>query len=546
MAMVKRPGSEGLYDPQFEKDSCGVGFLAHIKGHRSHRVLQDASNILCRMDHRGARGAEQNTGDGAGILTALPWEFLEKVALRDAGLTLPARGSWAAGLVFLPRDAAHKKACQAEFARLAETHGLKVLGWRKNPVDNSSLGPTARASEPSVETLFVGAPGSLDADGFDRKLFLVRKKAVHTLRGKPGFDPDSFFYVCSLSTKVIVYKGMLTPEQVWSYYGQDLDDPDFITHLAMVHSRFSTNTFPSWDRAQPLRYMSHNGEINTVRGNINKMFARQKTLKSNLFGPDLAQAFPIIEPDLSDSGDFDNVLELLLLAGRSLPEAVMMMIPEAWQNHAAMDPVKKAFYRYHSAIMEPWDGPASISFTDGKVIGAVLDRNGLRPSRFYVTKDDLVIMASEVGVVEVPEANIRQKGRLQPGKMFLVDFEQGRIIDDAELKAKIAGQRPYADWIENQEIKLSELKTAQAASGYGADTVESRLKAFGYTSETLEVILKPMAESGQEPLGSMGNDTPLAVLSDKPRIMYDYFKQMFAQVTNPPIDSIREEIVMSP
>jgi glutamate synthase (NADPH/NADH) large chain len=543
--MVKRPVSEGLYDPQFEKDSCGVGFIAHIKGKRSHQILQDASNILCRMDHRGARGAEPNTGDGAGILTALPWEFLEKVARRDAGITLPARGSWAAGLVFLPQDKAQRLACQAEFARLAERQGLKVLGWRKNPVDNAALGPSARAAEPSVETLFVGAPAGLNSDAFDRKLFLVRKKAVHTLRAKPAFDPDSFFYVCSLSTKVIVYKGMLTPDQVWSYYRADLDDTDYLTHLAMVHSRFSTNTFPSWDRAQPLRYMSHNGEINTVRGNINKMFARQKTLRSDLFGPDLSQAFPIIEPDLSDSGDFDNVLELLLLAGRSLPEAVMMMIPEAWQNHNAMDPAKKAFYRYHSAIMEPWDGPASISFTDGKVIGAVLDRNGLRPSRFYVTKDDVVIMASEVGVVEVPEANIRQKGRLQPGKMFLVDFEQGRIIDDTELKAKIAGQRPYADWVARQEVKVSDLRTDKQPHGFEPATVEARLKAFGYTQETLEMILKPMAEDGQEPLGSMGNDAALAVLSEKPRVMYDYFKQLFAQVTNPPIDSIREEIVMS-
>ena len=544
MARNKRPVGEGLYDPQFEKDSCGVGFLAHIKGKRSHQILQDASNILCRMDHRGARGAEPNTGDGAGILTALPWEFLEKVA-RSAGITLPARGSWAAGLVFLPQDQGQREACRKEFSVVAASLGLNVLGWRKNPVDNSALGPTARASEPSVETLFVGAPAGLDSDGFDRRLFLLRKKAVHTLRSKPEFDSDSFFYVCSLSTKVIVYKGMLTPAQVWSYYAQDLSDTDYTTHLAMVHSRFSTNTFPSWDRAQPQRYMSHNGEINTVRGNINKMFARQKTLRSDLFGPELSQAFPIIEPDLSDSGDFDNVLELLLLAGRSLPEAVMMMIPEAWQNHTGMDAAKKAFYRYHSAIMEPWDGPASISFTDGKVIGAVLDRNGLRPSRFYVTKDDVVIMASEVGVMEVPEANIRQKGRLQPGKMFLVDFEQGRIIDDAELKARIAGQRPYADWVKRQQITISDLKAAQEPHRYDAATVEARLTAFGYTRETLEVILKPMAEDGQEPLGSMGNDTPLAVLSEKPRVMYDYFKQLFAQVTNPPIDSIREEIVMS-
>jgi len=545
MAMVQRPEKSGLYDPQFEKDSCGVGFLAHIKGKRSHQILLDASNILCRMDHRGARGAEIDTGDGAGILTALPWEFLEKVALRDAGIHLPARGTWAAGLVFLPQDKKEREACKAEIHSIVTARGQKLLGWRSLKVDNSALGPAAKASEPMVETLFVGSAAGLSSDDFDRQLFLIRKKATHRLRGKEGLDTHHFFYINSLSTRVIVYKGMLTPDQVWSYYDADLSDPDFTTHLAMVHSRFSTNTFPSWDRAQPLRWMSHNGEINTVRGNINKMFARQQSLHSDLFGPDLTEAFPIIEPDLSDSGDFDNVLELLALGGRSLPEAVMMMIPEAWQNHESMDAGKKAFYRYHSAIMEPWDGPASIAFTDGKVIGAVLDRNGLRPSRFYVTKDDLVIMASEVGVFEIPEKDIRQKGRLQPGKMFLVDFEQGRIIDDTELKSQIASKRPYAEWISKQQVTLADLKTSKASHGFDAESVNQRIKAFGYTHESLKVILKPMAENGQEPLGSMGNDAALAVLSDKARVMYDYFKQLFAQVTNPPIDSIREEIVMS-
>ena len=543
--MVKRPESSGLYDPSFEKDSCGVGFLANIKGKRSHQILVDAAQILCRMDHRGARGAEVNTGDGAGILTALPWEFLEKVARRDAGLSLGARGTWAAGVVFLPQDIWEREACKAEIGSVIAARGQRLIGWRQVKVDNSSLGPSARAAEPVVEQLFVGSAAGLSADAFDRQLFLIRKKVTHALRSKPGFDSQSFFYVSSLSTRILVYKGMLTPDQVWSYYDADLSDPDYTTHLAMVHSRFSTNTFPSWDRAQPLRWMSHNGEINTVRGNINKMFARQQSLASDLFGPDLKEAFPIIEPDLSDSGDFDNVLELLVLGGRSLPEAVMMMIPEAWQNHTGMDAEKKAFYQYQSAIMEPWDGPASIAFTDGKVIGAVLDRNGLRPSRFYVTKDDLVIMASEVGVIDVPEADIRQKGRLQPGKMFLVDFEQGRIIDDAELKAGIAKARPYGEWVKNQKVTLADLKSDQAAHGFHPESVNQRINAFGYTHETLKVILKAMAESGQEPLGSMGNDAALAVLSEKPRMMYDYFKQLFAQVTNPPIDSIREEIVMS-
>ncbi len=544
MAMVKRPEAWGLYEPQFEKDSCGVGFLAHIKGKRSHKILEDASGILCRMDHRGARGAEINTGDGAGILTALPVKFLSKVA-SQARISLGAEGTWAAGNVFLPKNDQERAACKKQLEAIVTQKGQKFLGWRRLPTVDEGLGPTALASEPVVETLFVGAAPGLSADEFDRKLFLIRKMAVHALRGRSGLDQDSFFYVCSLSTRIMVYKGMLTPDQVWSYYQKDLSDPDYETHLAMVHSRFSTNTFPSWDRAQPLRYMSHNGEINTLRGNVNKMFARQESLANDLFGAELKDAFPIVEPDLSDSGCFDNVLELLTLSGRTLPEAVMMMIPEAWQNHGAMEPAKKAFYKYHSAMMEPWDGPASIAFTDGRFIGAVLDRNGLRPSRFYVTNDDVVIMASEVGVIEVPEAQIRQKGRLQPGKMFLVNFEEGRIVDDNELKTKIAGQRPYADWIKAQEIKLSDLSSKVEPHGYDEATVDVRRRAFGYTYEHQEMVLKPMVETSQEALGSMGNDAPLAVLSEKPRLPYEYFKQLFAQVTNPPIDSIREEIVMS-
>jgi glutamate synthase (NADPH/NADH) large chain len=545
MAMTKRPDAWGLYDPQFEKDSCGVGFLANIKGKRSHKILEDASQILCRMDHRGARGAEINTGDGAGILTALPVKFLQKVVLKDTGVDLSRQGIWAAGNVFLPQDEKERAACKAHFGEIVSQKGQVLLGWRRVPVDDSALGPTAKASEPVVETVFVGGASGLSSEDFDRKLFLIRKQAVHALRGKTGKDTHSFFYVCSLSSRVLVYKGMLTPDQVWSYYAADLSDPDYETHLAMVHSRFSTNTFPSWDRAQPLRYMSHNGEINTVRGNVNKMFARQESLTSELFGPELRDAYPIIEPDLSDSGCFDNVLELLMLSGRSLPESVMMMIPEAWQNYGGMDPQKKAFYKFHSAVMEPWDGPASIAFTDGRFIGAVLDRNGLRPSRYYITKDDMVIMASEVGVVEVPEAQILQKGRLQPGKMFLVNFEEGRIVDDAEIKSTISGQRPYADWIKENEIRLVDLSPNKEPHGYDEKTVEQRRKAFGYTWEHLEMILKPMVDSSQEPLGSMGNDAPLAVLSEKPRLVYEYFKQLFAQVTNPPIDSIREEIVMS-
>lgn len=542
MAFSKRPDSVGLYHAESEKDSCGVGFVAHIKGVRSHKMLEDSSRVLCNMDHRGAVGAEKNTGDGAGVLTALPWEFLEKVA-KPLDIHLPARGSYAAGILFLPQDAHEREACKADFVKIVESQKQKVLGWRRVPTVNSSLGPTALASEPVMEQVFVGAGSALSEEEFDRELFIIRKRASNQLRGSTN-DKGHFFYICSLSTRVIVYKGMLTPAQVWAYY-PDLSDADYKTHLAMVHSRFSTNTFPSWDRAQPLRFMSHNGEINTLRGNVNKMFGRAGNMSSELLGSQLQSVRPIIEPDLSDSGCFDNVLELLMMAGRTLPESVMMMVPEAWQNHASMDSQKIAFYRYHSAIMEPWDGPASIAFTDGRVIGATLDRNGLRPSRYYVTTDDVVIMASEVGVLDIPPENIRSKGRLQPGKMFLVDFVQGRIIEDSELKAQISSQRPYGDWVKNQEILISELSTKHEHYGFNPETVVERLRAFGYTYEHLEMVLKPTVEASQEALGSMGNDTPLAVLSDKPRMLYDYFKQLFAQVTNPPIDSIREEIVMS-
>ncbi|OHD13506.1 MAG: glutamate synthase subunit alpha, partial [Spirochaetes bacterium GWB1_48_6] len=544
MAYSKRPEKTGLYDPALEHDACGVGFVAHIKGKRSHQLIDDASHLLCNMDHRGAVGAETNTGDGAGILTALPYEFLEKVAKKEAGITLPGKGQYAAGILFLPKNPQDRQAAKDKFAEITTRFGQKLLGWRLVPVDNSTIGPSAIASEPVMEMVFIENVGGLSEEAFDRKLFVIRKRAVHEIRGTK-IDGDDFFYVVSLSSRVIVYKGMLTPAQVYTYYAKDLGDPDYLTHLAMVHSRFSTNTFPSWDRAQPLRYMSHNGEINTVRGNVNKMISRQGLLKSPLFGDDLSSILPVIEPDLSDSGCLDNVLELLTMAGRPLPEAVMMMIPEAWQNHRTMDLKKKAFYHYHANLMDPWDGPASISFTDGRYIGATLDRNGLRPSRYYVTHDDRVIMASEVGVLDIPPENVKLKGRLQPGKMFLVDFHEGRIIEDAELKEKFASEKPYGDWIKNQEIRLAELNPGKQDHGFEPETLSSRLKSFGFTYEHLEMILKPIGESSGEALGSMGNDAALAVLSDKSRLTYDYFKQLFAQVTNPPIDSIREEIVMS-
>ncbi|MFB3041808.1 MAG: glutamate synthase central domain-containing protein, partial [Candidatus Poribacteria bacterium] len=540
------PKKHGLYNPAYEHDSCGVGFIAHIKGRRSHQIILDANEILCHMDHRGARGAEENTGDGAGVLTALPHDFLKRVAEEELKVDLPAPGQFAAGVVFLPTDEVERQFCKETVEKIIVEQGQKFVGWRKVPVnpDEADIGPSARAVQPVIEQLFVAANDELDSEAFERQLYVIRKRASHELRIHSGLQQAIMFYVCSLSTKVIVYKGQLFSSQLMVYY-PDLVAPDFESHLAMVHSRFSTNTFPSWDRAHPNRFMCHNGEINTLRGNTNWMHARHGVMKSELFGDDLRKLFPIIEPDCSDSGNFDNALELLLMAGRSLPEAVMMMIPEAWENQESISPAKRGFYEFHSCLQEPWDGPASIAFTDGKHIGAVLDRNGLRPSRYYVTHDDFVIMASEVGVLQIPPENVKIKGRLQPGRMFLVDFEQGRLIPDDELKHDIATQKPYQRWLDNQRIQLSELPRAEPSEHYKTDELLTRMQAFGYTVETLQFMLKGIVEAEKDPIGSMGNDAALACLSDNPRLPYDYFKQLFAQVTNPAIDSIREEIIMT-
>ncbi|MDX1383783.1 MAG: glutamate synthase central domain-containing protein, partial [Thermoanaerobaculia bacterium] len=541
-----RPRRAGLYDPSHEHDACGVGFVANVKGVRSHQILLDAEKMLCHMDHRGARGSEANTGDGAGILTALPHEFLAKVAKSDLGAELPPPGRFAAGLVFLPRDEAERRHCKETVEKLIEQEGQSLVGWRRVPVEPEAadLGPTAQESMPTIEQLFVAAAPGLEGDAFERKLYLIRKQASHLLRIGADLVEAEMFYVCSLSTKVIVYKGMLASGQLVDLY-PDLGDETYTSHLAMVHSRFSTNTFPSWDRAQPNRFMSHNGEINTLRGNMNWMHARQGTMTTPLFGDDLQNAFPIVEPDCSDSGTFDNALEFLLMSGRTLQAAIMMMIPEAWQNDDEMSEEKRAFYEYHSCLMEPWDGPASIAFTDGHYIGAVLDRNGLRPSRYYLTHDDVVIMASEVGVLPVEPERVKHKGRLHPGRMFLVDFEEGRIISDRELKAEFVRRRPYGDWLAEQKIELAELPPAPPPAKYDEQELLPQLQAFGYTVETLSFMLRGIVEEQRDPVGSMGNDEALAVLSDKPRMLYDYFKQLFAQVTNPAIDSIREEIVMS-
>ena len=540
------PEKQGLYDPAREKDSCGIGFVAHIKGQRSHQIVLDADHVLRRMDHRGARGCEVNTGDGAGILTALPHEFLTRVAKAGLHTELPEPGRFGAGVVFLPTIDAERDKCKQAVEQIVAEQGQRLMGWRKVPVrpDQADLGPTAVAAMPVIEQVFVAAGDGVEGEAFERQLYIIRKQASRLLRTESELKQALMFYVCSLSTKVIIYKGMLTPCQLMAFY-PDLADEDYTTHLAMVHSRFSTNTFPSWDRAQPCRFMSHNGEINTLRGNINWMHAREGIVGSDLFGDDLGKVFPIVEPECSDSGNFDNVLEFLLMTGRTLQEAAMMMVPEAWQKHDTMAENKRAFYEYHSALMEPWDGPASIAFTDGHYIGALLDRNGLRPSRYYITHDDRVIMASEVGVLPVEPKNVKYKGRLQPGRMFLVDFEQGRLIPDKELKNEISNRRPYAHWLNAARIQLKDLARKGEPHGFCADTLLERMQAFGYTTETMQFMLLPLIQQKRDPVGSMGNDSALACLSDKPRMPYDYFRQLFAQVTNPAIDSIREEIIMS-
>ncbi len=548
------PQAVGLYDPQFEHDSCGVGFVAHIKGKKSHDIVLNALTMLEHMDHRGACGCEENTGDGAGILIGLPHEFLVKVALRDAGISLPAAGTYGAGIVFLPTDNEERAVCEQAIEKIVAEQGQVLLGWRTVPVDNSMIGFTAKRIEPVMKMLFIGAGANIagqgrdthaTADALERQLYIIRKRATFICRDM-DMPQANYFYICSLSTRVLIYKGQLTPAQVHQYFRADMDDPEFASHLALVHSRFSTNTFPSWDRAHPFRCVAHNGEINTRRGNVNWMRAREGMFKSALYpGAEIEKIKPVIEPDGSDSSDFDNCVEMLMHTGRSLPHAMMMMIPEAWQNHESMDPRRRAFYEYHSCMLEPWDGPASVAFTDGQYIGAVLDRNGLRPSRYYVTKDDMVIMASEVGVLPVPPENIAKKGRLQPGRMFLVDFREGRIVDDTELKKKLSEEHPYGQWVQEQRLTMDDLPTPTYVGGFVRETLLTRQQCLGYTTEDLMKLLMPMATNGLEAVGSMGNDAALACLSDQPRMLYDYFKQSFAQVTNPPLDSDKEYIVMS-
>ncbi len=545
------PPAQGLYDPRFEHDSCGVGFVVNIKGERSHKLVRQAFEVGLNLLHRGACGCEANTGDGAGMLLQVPHEFLAKAA-PAAGIDLPGAGEYGVGMVFLPRDAAERRRIEDLFARVVAEEGQLLLGWRDVPTDSSALGPTARRGEPIIRQIFIGRAGAAAENAadpgpggararFERKLYVIRQR-VSLAADALDLSERELFYVASLSSNTIVYKGMLIADQMESMF-PDLTDPDFQSALALVHSRFSTNTFPSWPLAHPYRYVAHNGEINTLRGNINWMRAREALCRSELFGDDLGKLFPLIREGQSDTATFDNVLEFLVLTGRPLAHAVLMMIPEPWSNHESMAADRRAFYEYHASLMEPWDGPASIAFTDGTVIGAVLDRNGLRPSRYYVTKDDMVIMASEVGVLDIPPENVRIKDRLHPGRIFLVDTAQGRIIDDEEIKRQLAAERPYADWLARELVHIDDLPDAPTDTPPPRETVLRRQRAFGYTEEDLRILIAPMAQQGAEPLGSMGTDTSLAVLSNRSRLLYDYFKQLFAQVTNPPLDAIREELV---
>jgi glutamate synthase domain-containing protein 2/glutamate synthase domain-containing protein 1/glutamate synthase domain-containing protein 3 len=534
-----------LYDPRFEHDACGVGFICHMKGKASHAIVSDALQMLENMNHRGACGCEVDSGDGAGILIKTPDAFL-RAKCKALGFTLPPAGEYGVGMLFLSQDASLRHGTEREFEKVVTGYGLRIIGWRDVPVAGQHVGPTPKRSEPRIRQVFVGMSGSvLSQHDFERRLYLVRQVAENVIEfGDLPAQARDDFYICSLSINRLVYKGMLTADQLRHYF-TDLQDSQFVSPLAMVHSRFSTNTFPSWRLAHPFRFLAHNGEINTLRGNRNWMRARTGSMQSDIFGNELKKMFPILTESGSDSATLDNALQFLANNGRSLAHSVLMLIPEAWQKHDLMDPDLKAFYEYHACLMEPWDGPASIAFTNGEQIGAVLDRNGLRPSRYYVTRDDLVIMASEVGVLPVPAERVRKKWRLQPGKIFLIDMKQGRIVDDREIKSELVDKRPWRRWLEDHLIELDKLPAPSYVHQPDHESLMVRQHAFGYTNEDIKILLTPMVTNGQEGLGSMGTDTPLACLSEKPQLLYNYFKQLFAQVTNPPLDANFEELVTS-
>ena len=542
--------AQGLYDPQHEHDACGVGFVVDIKGRKSHAIVRQALQVLKNLQHRGACGCEVNTGDGAGILIQMPDAFLRKVAPAP----LPAPGEYGVGLVFLPQAAEDRAAVEELIARIVTEEGQQLLGWRDVPTDDSPVGPSAVRVEPVFRQIFIGRgdpttvglrpDAASEAAAFERRLYVIRKRIEHAVDTLGiADDQRKFFYIVSLSCQTLIYKGMLTASQIETMF-PDLLAPELASALALVHQRFSTNTFPSWPLAHPYRYIAHNGEINTLTGNINWMRAREGLLQSSIFGDELKKVLPVIREGGSDTATFDNVLEFLVMTGRSLPHAILMMIPEPWQNHESMPEDLRAFYEYHSSLMEPWDGPASIAFSDGTVIGAILDRNGLRPSRYYVTKDDLVVMASEVGVLDIPAEDIVLKERLHPGRIFLVDTAKGKIVSDEEVKRELSAAEPYKEWL-NHLIDIDDLDPAPYLPPPSHETVRQRQQLFGYTHEDLRLLLAPMATTGEEAIGSMGTDTSLAPLSDRPRLLYDYFKQVFAQVTNPPLDAIREELVTS-
>ena len=535
------PPKQGLYDPQQEKDSCGIGFVVNIKGQKSHRIVEQGLQVLENLTHRGAQGCDPCTGDGAGILLQVPHEFLSR-ACADAGVKLPNAGEYGVGMVFLPPDADARKQCETLFGKVVAEEGVRLLGWRDVPVKSDTIGVVARRTEPAIRQVFI-ARDVLNEGQFERKLYVVRKRVEKAIR-ETAIDGREHFYISSLSSSTVVYKGLLLPHQMAQYY-VDLTDASLSSALALVHSRFSTNTFPTWPLAHPYRYICHNGEINTLKGNVNWMRARQGRLNSDLFGKDVPKLFPIVYDQQSDSACLDNALEFLVLGGRSLPHAMMMLIPEPWVGNPQMDLERRGFYEYHAAMMEPWDGPAAVCFTDGKLIGATLDRNGLRPCRYQVTTDDLVVLASEAGVLPTDINQIRSKGRLQPGRMFLVDTVQGRIIDDEEVKAEIVSRKPYRSWVTQYRISLDELPEPLNVPQPDHQTIRQRQQAFGYTVEELKMVITPMVVTGEEAVSSMGTDTPLAVLSERPQLLFKYFKQLFAQVTNPPIDPIREQLVMS-
>jgi len=552
------PQAQGLYNPANEHDACGVGFVAHIKGAKSHAIVEQGLQILINLDHRGATGADELFGDGAGILIQIPDDLYREEMARQ-GVTLPPQGEYGVGMVFLPKEHASRIACEQELERTVRAEGQRVIGWRDVPVDHAmEMSPLVRESEPVIRQIFIGRGRDVMVpDALERKLYIIRKAASHAIRNL-GLKHGKEYFVPSMSTRTVVYKGLLLAGQVGRYF-PDLQDARCVSALALVHQRFSTNTFPAWELAHPYRMLAHNGEINTVKGNYNWMRAREGVMASAVLGDDLKKLWPLIYPGQSDTACFDNCLELMVMAGYPMAHAIMMMIPEAWEQHTLMDENRRAFYEYHAAMMEPWDGPAAIAFTDGRQIGATLDRNGLRPARYIVTDDDLVVMASESGVLpQIPESRIVKKWRLQPGKMFLIDLEKGRIIDDKELKDQLSGSRPYRQWIDRLRIRLDEIATSELAATEGSDTSSGnsdrplqnvplldRQQTFGYTQEDLKFLMAPMARDGEEAVGSMGNDSPLAVLSNKNKTLYHYFKQLFAQVTNPPIDAIREQLVMS-